>query len=70
MKQMLYLILWAVPNIWWIGWEGLGDILHIFPKILPCLLKNDPLNKLSDVVLFCGASNVQKYGKKLAARYP
>ena len=43
---------------------------YIENKILPCLIKRDPLKRLTDVVLFNGTSNVHNYGQNSAAQYP
>ena len=46
------------------------NITYIAKKILSHFLNNFPLNALTYVVYFVGASNVQKAGQILPAKYP
>ena len=49
---------------------GIKDAAYIADMFKPHLKELDPLGKNSDLVLFDGASNVQKAGEIIGARHP
>jgi len=49
---------------------GVKDARYIASKIMPLMEDIDPKKESFDMVVFDGASNVQKAGQVIAARFP